>query len=87
MMAKDHPFIGDQKIASVFEPLGRSGPQAIERQDFYRDKTAVEAVSEGIAAGRRHYQPHGVNRLAASNGNHRHCGRAEQGDRAPNKNG
>ncbi len=50
MVTEHHPLVGDQKIASVFEALGRRGAERIEHQNLDGNKAAVEAVSKRIAA-------------------------------------
>ena len=69
VVSEHHPFIGRDKIAPVFHPFGRRGTQGVECQDFGGDKFAVKAIAHGISADRRDHQPHGVDLLAAMQGN------------------
>src|SRR5579862_8649243 len=81
MMAKDHPFIGHQEIATVFEALSRRRSKSVERENLRRNELAVKAVAEGVTAGRCCNQPKCVNRLFAMNG---YCG---DGQRTQGANG
>ena len=78
VMAEDDPLVGDQKVAAVFQAFGGSGAQGIESENLRRDELAVEAVSEGVAAGRGHDQPQRVDRFAAVHCDHADRGRSEQ---------
>ena len=83
MMAEHDPFVRHQKIATVFQSFGRGGAQGIERENLRRDEFAVKTISEGVAAGRSHDQPQGVNRFTAVNGDHANRRRLPSSPTAP----
>ena len=66
VVSVNHPLVGRNKIAAVFQPLGRRRPQRIKRQYPRGDKFAVKAVSQGIAAERRRHQPNRVDGFSAA---------------------
>jgi len=81
VVAEDHPFIGDEKIAAVFQALSGSGAKAVEGKNFGGDEAAVEAITQRVATGRGHDQPKGVDGFATMQSN-----RAD-GERSQRRNG
>ena len=65
MVADENPFAGRNEIVAVFQTFGGSGARIVQRQNFRCDELGVEAIRDQIGAHRRHYEPHGIERLAA----------------------
>ena len=65
MVSEDDPLVRGHEIAAVIETFRRSSAQGIEREHFSGNKTAVEAISDGIGRDRGDDQPQGVDLLAA----------------------
>ncbi len=65
MMAEDYPFVGYKKVAAIFQSLGGSGAQGIDGENLRSNEAAVEAISQGIATGRRYDKPESIDGLAA----------------------
>ena len=86
VVTEHHPFIRRNKVASVFHAFGGRGAQGVKGQDFGCDKFAVKTIAHGISADRRDHQPHGVDLLAAMQGNGCQSQRAQKGDRQPDQN-
>ncbi len=74
MVPEDHPFVGGNKVAAIFQPLGRCGALSIQDQHFGRDELAVETVTERVGADGRDHQPHGIDLLAPME---RDCGQSQ----------
>ena len=64
-MAEDYPFIRDKEVAAIFQPLGWGSAKSIDSENLRGDEAAVEAVSQGVAAGRRYDKPESIDGLAA----------------------
>ena len=68
VMSEDDPLVGDEEVAAVFQAFRGRGAEGIDSKYLGGDELAVEAISEGVAAGCRCHQPQGINRLLAMNG-------------------
>ncbi len=68
VMSEHHPFVGGDEVAAIVQALARRGPLAVQRQHFGGDELAVETIAQRIGAKRRHHQPHGIDLLAAMQG-------------------
>ncbi len=83
MMSEDHPLVGDQEIAAVFQSLGRRRAQRIDRKNLRGDESAVEPVPQRVATSRGRDQPESVDRLSTMQRNHPQSQRAQQRDTSP----
>jgi len=48
MMSKDHPLVGPNEIAAIFQALGGRGAHGIQGQHFGGNEFAVEPVTQSI---------------------------------------
>jgi hypothetical protein len=87
MMSEDHPLIGDDEVAAVFEALGGRGAEGIKSQNLRCNELAVKAKSKGVTARGRDHQPQSADRFAAVNGDDSHSQRAKRGNRPPDEDG
>ncbi len=85
MVSEDDPLVGGKEVAAVFETLGGRSAQGIERQHFGGNKTAVEAISDGVGGDGGDDQPQGVDLFAAMQGDGGQRQRSEQADGDPEK--
>ena len=85
VVSEDDPLVGRNEVAAVIETLRRRSAQRIERQQFGRDKTAVEAVSDGVGGDGGYDQPQGVDLLAAMQRDRGESKGSEQADGDPEK--
>ena len=57
VMSEDDPLVGDEEVTAVFQAFRGRGAEGIESKYLDGDEFAVEAISEGVAAGCRCHQP------------------------------
>ena len=85
VVPEDHPFVGGDKIAAIFQTLGGRGALRIQDQNFRRNELAVETVSDGVGTNRRDHQPHCIDLLASMKCDRGQGQRSQNCDREPNQ--
>src|SRR5438067_9698790 len=65
MVSENHPFVGGNKVAAVFQTLGRSGALRIKSKNLGGDELAVKAIANRIAANCSCDQPKRIDLLTA----------------------
>ena len=83
VVAEDDPLVGGLEIVAVAQPLGRRGALVVERHHARGDELRVEAVADGVGAGRGQHQPDAVDVLAAIEGDAAQTERRPDGDGGP----
>src|SRR5579871_4812938 len=83
MVPEDHPLVGHQEIAAVFQSFGRSCAEGIQGENLRRNELAIEAVPQRITTGSGDHQPKRVDRFSTMHGYYGDRNGAEQADASP----
>jgi len=83
VVPEDHPLVGGNEVAAVFETLGGSGAQRVKRQYFGGNETTVETIADRIGRNGSDDQPEGIDLLAAVQGDGGEREGSEQADGNP----
>jgi hypothetical protein len=85
VVAEDDPLVRGNEVTAVLQPLGGGGAHGIESENLGSDEFAIETVTQGKDAKCRNHQPHGIDLLAAMQGDRAHGKCACDGDGDPEK--